>query len=209
MQIKIYFGEKPVYLCDEIDKPLNELMHHPDVVFIDELSTHAINSLLHEIKKEDFHAGIIWNKDLEKLKKSFFKHFTFIEAAGGMVQNTDKEILFILRKGKWDLPKGKLEKDELPEICAEREIQEETGVTKLTLKKKIGDTYHTYDEYGKHYIKMSHWYYFTCSKKQNLEPQAEEDITEIKWFATIDIKKPVSNTYANIKDILSQFFDTP
>ncbi|HMJ48113.1 MAG TPA: NUDIX domain-containing protein [Ferruginibacter sp.] len=209
MQIKIYFGEKPVYLCDEINKSLNELIHHPDVVFIDELSTHAINALLHEIKKEDFHAGIIWNKDIEKLKKSFFKHFTLIEAAGGIVQNADKEILFIFRRGKWDLPKGKLEKKESPEICADREIKEETGLTKLTLKKKIGETYHTYDEFGKHFMKVCHWYYFTAGKNQTLQPQAEEDITEIKWWPTAEIKKPVSNTYANIKDILSIFFDTP
>ncbi len=209
MQLKIYFGDKPVYLCDEIDDSLNELMHHPDAVFIDELSSPAINSLLHEIKKEDFHAGIIWNKDLEKLKKAFFKHFTVIEAAGGIVQNTDKDLLFIYRKNKWDLPKGKVEKNESVEICAEREIEEETGVKALTRKKKIGETYHTYDEFGKHFLKRSHWYYFTCDNDQQLQPQTAEDITEIKWFKTKDIKKPTSNTYATIKDILSSFFDTP
>ena len=209
MQIKIYFGDKPVYLCDEIDPFLNELVHHPDVVFIDELSTHAINSLLHEIKKEDFHAGIIWNKDLGKLKKSFFKHFTIVEAAGGIVQNTEKDILFIFRRGKWDLPKGKLEKKESVEVCAQREIEEETGISRLKLKKKIGDTYHTYDEFGKHYLKVTHWFYFIASGKQDFNPQEEEDITEVKWWPTAEIKKPVSNTYTNIKDILSNFFDTP
>ena len=76
MQIKIYFAEKPVYLCDEMNNTLQELLHHPDVVFIDELSSHAINALLHEIKKDDFHAGIICHSDFTKLKKAFFKHFT-------------------------------------------------------------------------------------------------------------------------------------
>lgn len=209
MQVKVYFGEKPVYLCDEMNKELNELLHHPDVIFIDELSSHAIHALLHEIRKDDFHAGIIWNKDLEKLKKAFFKHFTVIEAAGGIVQNSDKDILFILRRGKWDLPKGKMEKKETPEICAEREIEEETGVKKLKLKKKITDTYHTYDEFGKHILKISHWFYFTCSGKQQLQPQTEEDITDIQWVSTKDIKKPVANTYETIKDVLRNFFDTP
>ena len=74
MQIKIYFGNKALYLCDEMSEPLKELLHHPDVVFIDELSSHAINALMHEIKKENFHAGIILSTDLEKLKKAFFKH---------------------------------------------------------------------------------------------------------------------------------------
>ncbi len=207
MQLVIYFNEKPVYLCDDITDELHELMHHPDVVFIDELSTPAINSLLHEIKKEEFHAGILWNKDLEKLKKSFFKHFAIIEAAGGIVQNENKELLFIFRKGKWDLPKGKLEKDEEMAACAEREITEETGVKNLKLKKPVGITYHTYDEFGKHYLKMSHWFYFTCKAEQELHAQVEEDITEVKWFSTKDIRTPVANTYSTIKSILGKFFD--
>ncbi len=209
MKIKIYFDDKPVYLCNEMDEELNEILHHPDAVFVDELSTPAINSLLHEIKKDDFHAGIIWNSDLEKLKKSFFKHFKIVEAAGGIVQNEKKELLFIFRRDKWDLPKGKMEKNETEDICAEREIQEETGLQKLKLKKKIGETYHTYDEFGKHILKISHWFYFTSSSSEVLKPQLEEDITKIEWIKTKDIKIPVSNTYENIKDILTTFFDEP
>lgn len=209
MQLTIYFDEKPVHLCDEITDSLNELMHHPDVVFVDELSTPAIKSLLHEIKKDDFHAGIIWNTDFEKLKKSFFKHFILIDAAGGIVQNTSKEILFIFRRGKWDLPKGKLEKNETLEQCAQREIEEETGLTGHLLKKKIGETYHTYNEFGKHILKTSHWYYFTSSTKQKLEPQTAEDITKTGWIKTQDIKLPMSNTFENIKEIIRKFFDEP
>lgn len=209
MQIKIYFDEKPVYLCDEMDDQLTEIIHHPDAVFVDELSRPAINSLLHEIKKEDFHAGIIWNPDIEKLKKAFFKHFILIEAAGGIVINEKKEILFIYRRGKWDLPKGKMEKKESAEACAQREIEEETGVLGLTLKKKIGETYHTYDEFGKHILKISHWFYYTCSSKQSLQPQIAEDITKTEWIKTKDIKMPMSDTYQNIKDIVGKFFDEP
>jgi 8-oxo-dGTP pyrophosphatase MutT (NUDIX family) len=209
MHIKIYFGDKPVFLCNNIDKELNEILHHPDAVFVDEISGPAIKSLLHEIKKEEFHAGVLWNKDLEKLKKIFFKHFTLIEAAGGIVQNNKKELLFILRLNKWDLPKGKMEKREKPEECALREVEEETGVTKLTLKKKIGETYHTYDEFGKHILKTTHWYYMVCPGTQHLTPQKEENITDIKWVATKNIKEPISNTYPSIKDILSKFFDEP
>lgn len=209
MHIKIYFDDKPVYLCDEIDKELNEILHHPDAVFIDEISNAALKSLLHEIVKEEFHAGVVWNGDLEKLKKAFFKNFTQIEAAGGIVQNDKKELLFIYRLDKWDLPKGKIEKGEDAETCAVREVEEETGVTKLKLKKKAGETYHTYNAFGKHFIKTTHWFYMTCSSKQVLVPQTEENIAEIKWVKTINLKEPLKNTYASIKDILSTFFDTP
>lgn len=209
MYIRIYFGDKPVILCNEIDKEINEILHHPDAVFVDEISPRAIKSMLHEIKKEEFHAGVIWNKDLDKLKTIFFKNFTLIEAAGGIVQNDKRELLFIKRLGKWDLPKGKIEKGEKPEECALREVTEETGVKGLSLKKKIGETFHVYDQFGKHFLKTTHWFYMTCSSGQELIPQVEEHITEIKWVKTIDIREPIKNTYPSIKNILSNFFDTP
>ena len=209
MYIKIYFDDKPVFLCTEINKELNEILHHPDAVFVDEISAPAIKSMLHEIVKPEFHAGVVWNEDINKLKKAFFKNFTLIEAAGGIVQNNKKELLFILRLGKWDLPKGKIEKKEAEADAALREIEEETGISDLTLKKKVGETYHTYNAFGKHFLKITHWYYVTCSGNQPLQPQTEEDITDIKWIKTKDIKQPMANTYPSIKDILSEFFDEP
>jgi ADP-ribose pyrophosphatase YjhB (NUDIX family) len=209
MHIKIYFNDKPVYLCDELTAELKEILHHPDAVFIDEVSSPAVKSLLHEIKKEDFHAGVLLGEDLGSLKKLFFKHFTVIEAAGGIVQNTTKEILFIYRLGKWDLPKGKMEAGENPGECAVREVEEETGVSGLDLKYKVGETFHTYDAFGKHFLKTTHWYYITATNNQQLKPQQEEDITDVKWIATQNIKEPMSNTYPSIKDIMHQFFDNP
>lgn len=82
-------------------------LHHPDVVFVDELSSPAIKSMVHEIKKDDFHAGILWNKDIDKLQKASFKHLTVIEAAGGIVQNEEKELLFIFRRGGGIYPRAK------------------------------------------------------------------------------------------------------
>lgn len=209
MQLIIYFDEKPVYLCDQLTAEIEDRLHHPDTVFIDELSTAAINSLLHEIKKTDFHAGVILHPDINKLKKDFFHHFTAIEAAGGIVQNAEKQLLFIYRLGKWDLPKGKMEAGESTEEAAKREIEEETGIKNLENRKKVGETYHTYNAYGKHYIKTTHWFYFFAAESQKLVPQLEEDITSIKWFSTKEIKTPMESTYASIRQIVRCFFDTP
>ncbi len=209
MHIKIYFGDKPVYLCNEINPELNEILHHPDAVFVDEISSPAIKSLLHEIQKPAFHAGILLHSDLDKLWKVFAKNFTEIHTAGGIVQNQQKEILFIERLGKWDLPKGKIEKGETAEMAAIREVEEETGVSGLKLKKKIGNTYHTYESFGKHFLKTTEWYYMTIKGEQYLRPQKEEHITDLKWVKTSQIKDPISNTYPSIKDILAIFFDTP
>lgn len=209
MHIKIYFGEKPVYLCDEITQELNAILHHPDAVFVDEISIPAIKSLLHEIKKAEFHAGVLWNPDLKKLKDAFFRNFILVEAAGGIVQNSNKEFLFIFRLEKWDLPKGKLDKGETLEVCALREITEETGIQFLKLKKKIGETYHVYVEFGKHFLKVSHWYYITCPADQVPVPQTNEHITEAKWIKPKHISEPMKNTYGSVRDIFNKFFDEP
>ena len=202
MFIKIFFEDKPVFLCDNIDATIDEYMHHPDAVFIDEISTAAVNSLLHEIAKPEFHAGILFNKDLNKLKKVFFKHFTIIIAAGGVVLNGKEDILIIFRRGKWDLPKGKIDEGESLEECAVREVEEETGITGIELKEKIITTYHTYTQFGKHILKESHWFKMKCNSEQKLVPQTEEDITDIKWVKQQDLKKYTSNTYQTILEVL-------
>lgn len=209
MELKIFFDDKPVFLCDELTDATRELLRHPDAVFVDEISTPAINALLHEIKKDNFHVGVIQHPDIGALRKAFWKHFTPIEAAGGIVQNESHDVLFIERLGKWDLPKGKIDPGETPEQAAVREIEEETGVGGLTLRKKVGETYHAYQAFGKHFLKTTHWYFATCAGVPTLTPQTEEHITDIAWIPTADIRKPVANTYGSIREILSQFFDTP
>ncbi len=202
MYIKIYFGEKPVFLCNEVDDTIREYMHHPDAVFIDEINNNAIKSLLHEIAKEEFHAGVLLDADLEKLKKAFFKHFTQVTAAGGLVENEKAEVMLIFRRGKWDLPKGKLDKGETIEQCAVREVEEETSLKDIQLKKLLTITYHTYNEFGKHILKDSHWYKMKIKGVQNIIPQTEEDITETRWVKKKDLKEYMNNTFPSVKDVL-------
>jgi 8-oxo-dGTP pyrophosphatase MutT (NUDIX family) len=200
--ITIYFDDKPVFLCDELTPEIDGYKHHPDAVFIDELSTPAINSLLHEIGKPQFHAGIIYDKDFEKLKEDFFRHFTIIKAGGGLVKNKNGEILLILRRGKWDLPKGKLDDNETIEECAKREVQEETGLQKIKVIQPIEITYHTYVQFGKHILKESHWYAMKATGDEKLIPQMEEDITEIVWAPKDDLKRYIPNTFPTIISVL-------
>lgn len=200
--LTIYFGDKPVFLCDEITSEIQEYQHHPDAVYIDELSTAAINSLLHEIIKPQFHAGIIFDNDFVKLKSGFFKHFNLIKAAGGLVKNTDGEILLIFRRGKWDLPKGKLDQGETISECAKREVQEETGLQQLEVGKLIQITYHTYVQFGKHNLKESHWYAMNALGTEKLIPQAEEDITQIIWVEKDHLDKYLTNTFPTIIEVL-------
>jgi 8-oxo-dGTP pyrophosphatase MutT (NUDIX family) len=208
MQLIIFVNEKPIYLTNSLSEALIELSKQSEVVFINNEKINATN-LLNALQRKDITTGILLGKNFTAIKKDFFSQFENIEAAGGIVQNEEKEMLFIYRRAKWDLPKGKLEQGESIEICAQREIEEETGITNLSLKRKVGETYHIYTEKGKHILKTSHWFYFTCPSNQVTKPQIEEDIAEVKWIETKNIKEPMKNTYENIRAILRIFFDTP
>src|SRR5688572_17505925 len=146
MHIKVYFNDKPLYLADGVSPDIEPLVHHDDAVYMDEFSSPGIKTMIHEMKQEKVHAGIFVHDDLEALRKAFFKKFQVVPAAGGLVVNESGQWLFIYRRGKWDLPKGKLDKRESPEKAAVREVEEETGLHDVQLQHKIVDTYHTYDE---------------------------------------------------------------
>lgn len=202
MHLKIYFYEKPLYLADEIDEEIEPFIHHDDAIFMDELSTPGINSMIHEMRTAKVHAGVYVNKNLEQLQKSFWKKFITIKAAGGLVWNIEGQLLLIKRRGKWDLPKGKVDPGESLVNCAVREVKEETGLKDVTLEKKLITTYHTYDENGKHFLKESHWYKMFAAGDQLLRPETSEDITEVIWVRDNEIKSYLNETFPLIRDVI-------
>ena len=202
MHIKIYFNDKPLFLTDAMNADIEPYRHHDDAVFIDEFSHDSINSMIHEMRQEKVHAGIYLHTNVEELRKAFWKKFMLVKAAGGLVLNEDGEILFIFRRGKWDLPKGKLDEGETLETCAVREVQEETGLKNVQMKKHLVTTYHTYDESGHHILKETWWYLLSASKKEALVPQTIEQITQIEWADPRNLEKYVSNTFPSIIDVL-------
>jgi 8-oxo-dGTP pyrophosphatase MutT (NUDIX family) len=205
MFIKIYFDDKPLFLCNEVDSTIEPYVHHDDAVFIDELDAHTVKSMIHEMQLEKVHAGVFYHPDLEVLRKAFYKKFTAIQAAGGLVQNEKKELLMMLRRGKWDLPKGKLDKGEKLEDCAVREVEEETGLKKVKLVSPLCITYHTYHEGARFILKESHWYTMKVTGEQQLIPQTEEDILEIKWVTPKEAQQLYSLCFPSVVDVLKGF----
>jgi hypothetical protein len=65
MFIKIYFDNKPLFLCDDVDAGLQPYVHHDDAVFIDELNLHTVKSMIHEMQKPSVHAGCSFIKILK------------------------------------------------------------------------------------------------------------------------------------------------
>jgi 8-oxo-dGTP pyrophosphatase MutT (NUDIX family) len=143
--------------------------------------------------------------DFERMKSDFIRQFFVIEAAGGIVEDVHNQLLFIFRRGKWDLPKGKMEMNESPELCAAREIEEETGVNNLQRIDKLTDTFHFYEEKGKMILKISHWYHFKTDFDGKTIPQLEEDITAIQWVDVNDLNIQLANTFQAIKDVIDVF----
>lgn len=203
MHIKIYFNDKPLFLTDTITDEIEPFVHHDDAIFIDEFSTPGIKSMIHEMKLEKVHAGIFYHTNLEALRKAFWKKFERVTAAGGLVMNDEGQLLMMHRRGKWDLPKGKMDPGETPESCAIREVQEETGLQKVELEKPLVITYHTYDESGKHILKDTHWFLMKAPGQQALQPQTEEQITQLEWAKPNQLQKYLSHTFPSIKDVLT------
>jgi len=202
MHLKIYFNDKPLFLCDAMTPEIQAYAHHDDAVFIDDFSHHAVNAMIHEMRQAKVHAGIFLHAGLEELRKAFWKKFLLIKAGGGLVRNGEGRYLFMLRRGVWDLPKGKLDPGETIEQCAVREVGEETGLERVQLESPLLITYHTYDESGKHILKETHWFRMRVADTSGLKPQLEEQITELRWVAPGEFGGVLHHTFPSIRDVI-------
>ncbi|HVS98850.1 MAG TPA: NUDIX domain-containing protein [Puia sp.] len=202
MYIKIYFNDKPLFLCDELTPEISAYSHHDDAVLIDEFDHHTVNTMLHEMRQPKVHAGIFIHQDLDQLRKAVFKKFLLVKAGGGLVKNAEGAYLFMLRRAVWDLPKGKLDPGETIERCALREVEEETGLKDVRLDGPLLVTYHTYDENGKHILKETHWFRMSAADGSSLKPQQEEQITELRWVSPGDMKPLLQRTFPSVADVI-------
>lgn len=159
-----------------------------------------LKDLINKIENNTLHI-VLYDADIEMMWNNFLKNFKVIEAGGGVVQNDEKAVLFIFRNEKWDLPKGKVEKDESIQETALREVEEECGVFDLELGDFLTKTYHIYEYKKQQILKISHWYKMKSNTK-SLKPQIEEDITEAVWKNDNQILLALKNTYPNIKLLL-------
>jgi 8-oxo-dGTP pyrophosphatase MutT (NUDIX family) len=139
--------------------------------------------------------------------KNFVSLFTLSVAAGGVVRNPENNLLVIFRRGKWDLPKGKLDYDETPEHAAVREVKEECGLEEVILGVPLMNTFHTYTEKKKMILKKTHWYTMTADASHDLVPQLEEDIEQAVWMSAEQVRAEVyANTYRSVRAVLDEYF---
>ena len=129
--------------------------------------------------------------------------FKMTPAAGGVVVK-DGKFVSIVRHGIPDLPKGHIEKGELPEQAALREVEEETGIGKLQIVKELPSTWHCYFEHEEWKLKRTYWYLMESEEAIQPKPQTEEGITEIKLIGNEDIEAFLKGTFRSISEILGK-----
>ena len=181
---------------------LQKSMFTGHVLFLNATSTTAIqtiNLLEKELPKEMLSITLATREkaDLEDKVKSMYK---VIKAAGGVVVKGDKW-LFMFRRKKWDLPKGKLDKGENSKKAAVREIEEETGV-KAMVRDKICTTWHTYTMNNNRILKRTKWYLFDCLDDSSMQPQAEEQIEKLEWYSPVEAKAILINSFSSIRYVV-------
>jgi len=101
-----------------------------------------------KVKKETAQTYVLISSDPKKYFREMRRKFMVIKAAGGIVFNEANEILFIYRKQKWDLPKGKLDLQERTRDAAVREVEEECGIKVDECGDKLCKTWHVYELKG-------------------------------------------------------------
>ncbi|WP_353779811.1 NUDIX domain-containing protein [Winogradskyella sp. 3972H.M.0a.05] len=188
---KVFVGDKPIILTTKVEKETYFKNYLLETVTLGKLIKLLNNTGLQEIR--------LIHEDKDKLLKLFLKKLPNVIAGGGKVRNKKGEILFIYRNNKWDLPKGKAERRETIDKTAIREVEEETGVTGLSIVKPLERTYHIFKRNGRHKIKVTYWFEMKTDFEGELFPQEAEGITKVKWLNDDQSQKALENSYANIK----------
>ncbi|HZF64438.1 MAG TPA: NUDIX domain-containing protein [Chitinophagaceae bacterium] len=199
--LRIYFGEKPLFIGEDVAKGLQEFSSD-EVVQLTKLSEDRVSYLIKQMEITGVKAGIIPLPEDEVLL-AIKRQFLYIQAAGGLAYNQQNQILLIFRRGKWDLPKGKLDDGEDLADCAVREVQEETGLHSVILQQPLATTYHTYHQDKEHVLKESTWYLMKADEKELLTPQIDEDIEQCLWVDLEQVNEYMKNTHPSIKDVVA------
>lgn len=162
-----------------------------------------IEEVLDYLEGQPMHSKVVLvSKNQDELLQLFESFFVVIEAAGGIVWNDQNELLLIYRRNKWDLPKGKIEVEESIVDAGLREVKEECGIKVLKVQELFSVSYHTYRLDGNRIMKKTYWYEMFCGDKENISPQTEEGITQIKWVNEEELVSVIDETYPNLKEIL-------
>lgn len=198
---KVFIQDKPIFFIQN-----NDFSHYNGIFIPENLGKnhHAYFADLAKNLPEGLSVYVLC-EDPARTVETFFSDHVLEEAAGGIVKRKNK-YLFIKRNGLWDLPKGKMDEGETPEITARREIEEECGIVAPVVKDLILITYHTFSFRGRPTLKKTYWYELTYDGPKEVSPQLEEGITKVSWKKSDKLDKALANTYNSIRDVVHTYF---
>lgn len=181
---------------------LQKSMLSGHTLFLNSTANTALQVL--QILEKDFPKQLLSitmaTKEKSEIEEKIKEQYKVIKAAGGVVVKNGKW-LFMYRRKKWDLPKGKLDKGEDSRTAAVREIEEETGVKSL-IKNKICTTWHTYTLNNSRILKRTKWYLCDTIDDSKMQPQAEEQIEKLDWYSPSEAKSLLINSYSSIRFVV-------
>ena len=113
---KVFVNDKPLFLTNKISKETDFQL------FL--LESIDIKQIIVKIFQNKIQKAYLYHPDEKEIMKTLKAKIPVNKAGGGLVYNKKGEVLFIFRNGKWDLPKGGVEKKEEIEQTAIREVEE-------------------------------------------------------------------------------------
>ena len=188
---KVFVNDKPLFLTNQIVKETDFKL------FL--LESIDFELLIKQYFQNKIQKAYLYHPDEHEILNTMKAKIKVSKAAGGLVYNQKGEVLFIFRGGKWDLPKGGMDKGETTEETAIREVEEETGVQNLNIERKLQKTYHVFRRNGKYKLKITQWYEMRTDFEGDLIGQLDEGIEKVAWLSPTQIEEALKNSYENIK----------
>jgi len=195
---KVYFENRFISVSPEPDRLQNYILFHR---FHNREQLYKIISAFQN--QEEPGSINIFGSDIENIWNQFQSYFECAEAGGGLVKHITGHYLFIIRHGKWDLPKGHMEVGETPEQCALREVTEECGIEGQTIVRPLIPSYHTWQYEGVSYLKRTNWFLMDYAGEMTGVPQKDEGITEVHWLKPERICVIRQNAWDSLKDLIN------
>lgn len=194
------------YILDAASEPVTQakLIHHLWVRNVNEEAFDILLGLLNSKVPTNILSVLVSTSDSFPVKKYLRSKFKVVEAAGGLIRKKEK-FLMIYRLKKWDLPKGKKERNEKYRRTAMREVEEECNVS-VKIGPRICTTWHTYTMNKNAMLKKTKWYLMECLDDSKMKPAVEEDIEELRWMTQKEVYHALEHSYKSIQYVFEQYY---